>query len=175
MNRELSRLLVYLDSPTVIDKTLAFLEREYTPKPAATAELLARNPGYGGAIAGMMANQPEIEKIHFALVLRNQRYGWTLEQRKRYFAYLNSAAQKSGGASYRGFINNIRNEAMARTSEAERKALAASAPPPKPVELPKPKGPGQPWTLSRFRGHWRSPADRRSLRCERGSRKALPR
>jgi putative heme-binding domain-containing protein len=148
MNRELSRLLVYVNSPTVVDKTLELLEREYKPDPLATAALLARNPGYGRSIAAMIANQPEIEKIHHALVLRNQRYGWTLEQRKRYFAYLNEAGKKSGGASYGGFINNIRKEAMARTSEAERKALAANTPPPKPTELPKPKGPGKHWTLS---------------------------
>jgi len=148
MNRELSRVLVYLNSPTVVDKTLELLERKYKPDPLATAALLARNPGYGRTVAAMLANQPEIEKIHHALVLRNQRYGWTLEQRKRYFAYLGEAGKKNGGASYRGFINNIRNEAMARTSEAERKALAATAPPAKPTELPKPKGPGKHWTLS---------------------------
>jgi putative heme-binding domain-containing protein len=148
LNRELSRVLAYLNSPTVIDKTLTLMEKEYTPEPEEMAELLARNAGYGGTIARMLANQPEIEKIHFALVLRTMRYGWTLEQRKKYFAWLDAAAQKSGGASYQGFINNIRTEALANASDAEKQALAATSPPPKPVELPKPKGPGRNWDLS---------------------------
>jgi putative heme-binding domain-containing protein len=148
LNRELSQLLVYLNSPTVIEKTLELLRRESKQTPAEMAELLARNAGYGGTIAKVLANQADLEKLHLAFVLRNQRYGWTLDQRKEYLAYLDSAAKKSGGASYQGFINNIRSEALANASEAERQALAATSPPPKPTELPKPLGPGKPWTLS---------------------------
>jgi len=147
LNRELSRLLVYLNSPTVAGKTLKLLEAETEVEPVEMEQLLARNRGYGRTIARMLANRPAIEKLHLAFVLRNLRYGWTLEQRKRYFAFLDAQAQKSGGASYRGFINNIRKDALANTSEAERKALEATAPPPKPTDLPKPKGPGQQWTL----------------------------
>ncbi len=147
LNRELSQLLVYLSSPTVIEKTLDLMRRESKQTPAQMAELLARNSGYGGTIAKVLANQADLEKLHLAFVLRNQRYGWTLDQRKEYLAYLDSAAQKSGGASYQGFIKNIRNEALANASEAERKALAATVPPPKPTELPKPLGSGKPWTL----------------------------
>lgn len=150
LNRELSRVLVYLNSPTVITKTLALMEKEYEQSPEVTAELLARNARYGGTIAQMLANLPEIQKIHYALVLRNMRYGWTLNQRRKYFRWFESAAQRSGGASYQGFIQNIRDEALANASPAERKALQATtiASTPKPAELPKPKGPGHDWTLA---------------------------
>lgn len=147
LNRELSQLLVYLDSPTVAGKTLALLERQTETKPADMAKLLARNAGYGKTIARMLANQPEIEKLQLAFTLRNLRYGWTMEQRKRYLDFLNAQSRKSGGESYGGFINNMRNDALANMSPAERKALATTSPPPKPVDLPKPIGPGKAWTL----------------------------
>jgi putative heme-binding domain-containing protein len=149
LDRELSRVLVYLNSPTVITKTLALMEKEYEVDHDVTAELLARNAGYGGTIAKMLANTPDLQKIHYALVLRNMRFGWTLDQRKVYFNWFNGALKRNGGASYQGFINNIRKEALANVSESEKKALAATtlAPPPKLSELPKPKGPGHKWTL----------------------------
>ncbi|MCH7729322.1 MAG: c-type cytochrome, partial [Planctomycetes bacterium] len=149
LNRELSRVLVYLNSPTVIGKTLELMAKKHEPSKEDIAELLARNPGYGGTIARMLANQPEIEKIHYAFALRTMRFGWTLDQRKQYFKWFDNALGRNGGASYQGFINNIRKEALANVSEAEKKALAANviAPPPKPSELPKPKGPGKDWTL----------------------------
>ncbi|MEX0866384.1 MAG: c-type cytochrome [Pirellulales bacterium] len=146
-NRELSQLLVYLNSPTVASKTLQLLERETETSPQEMAELLARNQGYGGTIAKMLADQPEIEKLHLAFVLRNLRYGWTLEERQRYFDFLDAAGRKSGGASYHGFIGNIRKEALDNASPAERAALVDKSPPPKPTELPQPKGPGHTWTI----------------------------
>ena len=150
LNRELSTLLVYLNSPTVITKTIALMEKETEQSAEDMLELLARNSGYGGTIAKMLANQPELQKIHYAFVLRNMRFGWTLDQRKAYFKWFNSALERSGGASYQGFINNIREEALANVSPAERKALESTtiAPPPKLSELPKPKGPGRKWTVS---------------------------
>ena len=147
LNRELSRLLVYLNSPTVAGKTLTLLEKETKVEPWKIAELLTRNGRYGGTIAKMLANQPAIEKLHLAFVLRNLRYGWTMEERKRYFKFLDAMRGKSGGASYQGFLNNIRKDALANMSEAERRVLATNTPQPKPTELPKPKGPGKAWTV----------------------------
>jgi len=150
LNRELSRVLVYLNAPTVISKTLKLMQRPAAATSLASSALLARNPGYGGTIANMLANQPEIENIHFALALRNMRYGWTLEQRKTYYSWLAEARKKSGGASYQGFIDNIRKEALANTSPSEQQALARTVPltPPKLEDLPKPHGPGRAWTLA---------------------------
>lgn len=146
-NRELSRLLVYCNSPTVIEKTLKLMASPRKQSRQEVSELLARNRGYGGTIAKMLANLPELQNIHYAFVLRNVRYGWTLEQRREYFQWLNEAKQRSGGASYVGFIENIRKEALANASEAERKALERTSPPPKPKSLPKPQGPGRDYSV----------------------------
>lgn len=150
LNREYVIVLVYLNSPTVIGKTLKLMKQPDKRPPSVVKKLIARNSRYGGTIAQMLANLPEIQNIHYAFALRNMRYGWTLEQRKEYFTWLDKAMQRSGGASYRGFINNCRNEALANVSPAERKALESSVvfTPPKPADLPKPKGPGRNWTVA---------------------------
>ena len=149
LNRELCRVMVALNSPTVIDKTLKLMQKPDTRKPEDIRKLLARNARYGGTIAKMFANLPEIQNIHYAFALRTMRYGWTLEQRKEYFAWIEKARNRSGGMSYRGFIENIRREALDNVSAAERKALASTVlqPPPKKADLPKPMGPGKDWTL----------------------------
>ncbi len=148
-NRELCQLLVYLNSPTVIDETLALLRQ---PRQVAGKEdraLIARNDRFGSTIAQMMRNRPHAEKIHLAFCLRNLRYGWTLEQRKEYFAFLDAERTKSGGASYQGFLDNIRKSALENASESQRQAIASAAPAAAPPmeELPKPIGPGHKWTM----------------------------
>lgn len=150
VNRELCRLLVYLKSPQVIEKTLALMDVKRKPNENDMAALLARNGGYGGSIAKMLANQPDLENIHFAYQLRNLKYGWTLDQRRAYFQHLDELATKSGGASYTGFISNIRNDAIANMLPAEKAALESTVAPPVPKieDLPKPKGPGHKWTVA---------------------------
>ena len=149
LDRDLSQLLAYVNSPTVIDKTLALMKKPSPKVKEDLARLLSRNRGYGGTIARMLSNHPELQKIHYAFVLRTMRYGWTLDQRREYFKWLGDAGGRSGGASYNGFLNNIRKEALANVSEAEKKALATTVAPPavKLDTLPKPKGPGQAWTV----------------------------
>lgn len=149
VNQELARVLVYLNAPGVVQKSLALMDESYEMQSEEMEKLLARNRGYGSTIANMLANHPELQKLQYAFMLRNMRYGWTLEERQKYFDWLEKAKQRSGGASYVGFIDNIRNEALANLSEDERAALEASSPPPPPKEeeLPKPQGPGKAWTV----------------------------
>lgn len=149
-NRELVQLLVYLNSPTVVGKTIALMQQ---PSPPPTDEeisqLLARNPGYGGAIRAMLANQPDLQKLHYAFVLRNARQGWTIDQRRYYFQWLQETRGKSGGASFQGFLNNIDREAFDNCTDAERLAVEATGArkPYQVPELPKPAGPGREYTL----------------------------
>ncbi|MCA9150221.1 MAG: c-type cytochrome [Planctomycetales bacterium] len=149
LDRELVNVLVYLNAPGVVHRTLALMQRETAPPEEGMQDLLARNPRYGKTISEMLGNHPEIQKLHYAFALRNVRYGWTLEERKQYFAWLNAAKSHSGGASYEGFIENMRKEALENMSAEEREALASDIipPPPKPEELPKPAGPGHSWTI----------------------------
>ena len=149
VNQELARVLVYLNAPGVVQKSLALMDESYEMQGEEMEKLLARNRGYGSTIANMLANHPELQKLQYAFMLRNMRYGWTLEERQKYFDWLEKAKQRSGGASYVGFIDNIRKEALANLSEDERAALEANSPPPPPKdeELPKPEGPGKAWTV----------------------------
>ena len=150
LDRELAGMLVYVNSTKVIDKTLKLMTE--TPDAGGEAEIpevLARNSGYGGTIANMLANMPNLNQTHYAYVLRNMKYGWTIEQRRQYLDWFARASKKSGGASFGGFLKNIKDEFLANATEAERKALESSiaAAAPKEVDLPKPKGPGKEWTL----------------------------
>jgi putative heme-binding domain-containing protein len=151
LNRELVQVLVYLKSPTVIAKTIALLKQESKPpSPEAIAELLARNPGYGGTIARMLANAPDLQKFHYAFALRNLREGWTMDQRKVYFQWIGEARTKSGGASYQGFLNNMEKDAFENATDAERLAIEALGlrKPFQVKALPKPVGPGRDWKLA---------------------------
>ncbi len=150
INRELSTLLVYLRSPNIIRKAIALLEQPSTHESPVTAELLARNRGYGGTIAAMIANFPDQMQIHYAFVLRNMKEGWTLDERKAYFSWFEKAHKWSGGASFQGFLRNIDREAFDNASEKEKLAIEAfgARKPYLPPPLPQPAGPGKDWTLA---------------------------
>jgi putative heme-binding domain-containing protein len=102
----------------------------------------------------MMKNRPEATNIWYAFVLRNLKAGWTADQRKAYFRWLDKARGWSGGASYQGFINNIDKDAYDNASDTDRLAVeAAGVHKPVPIkEIPKPKGPGHDWTLAELIG-----------------------
>ncbi len=122
-NRELAQLLVYLNDPNVITKTLDLLDH------APTQE----------------------EQDGYIFYLRNVKSGWTLEQRKKYFDWFVQAKQidtnsvtinarhpaqllqwfkdvdrdYSDGASYSKFLVNFRKDALTTLSATERTNLGA--------------------------------------------------
>lgn len=150
VDRELCDLLVSLDSPVVVARALALMERpdEGAPEPI-DRELLGRNTTYAGAILQMAAHQPQRQQVHFALSLRNAKRGWTPALRSRYFAWFDSAKRTSGGLSFAGFLDNIRADALAQLPEPERKRFASTAPPMPATGAapPMPVGPGRAWTI----------------------------
>ncbi|WP_439629655.1 c-type cytochrome [Gemmata sp.] len=151
VNRELAQVLIFLKSPTIVEKVARLLlEPSKPPAPDVAAELLARNGGYGGTVANVQKNAPDQQKMALAFALRNATVGWNMDRWKAYFGFLAEARTKSGGASYQGFINNIEREAFASASDAERLAIEAAGlkKPFKPKELPKPIGPGREWTTA---------------------------
>ena len=95
LNRELCRLLVYLNAPDTAAKTL---------------DLLTKAPS-------------QEEQIHYAYCLRVLQGPWTLEQRKSYFEWFVKSVTLRGGNSFSGFIKNIRQEAIDRLTEEEKTAL----------------------------------------------------
>jgi putative heme-binding domain-containing protein len=113
VNRELCRMLIFLDAPDVITKTMAQLA-------AATSQE---------------------EQLYYIYVLRNQNHGWTLDQRKAYFAALARANDFTGGASIPKYIIHIRAEAVESLTPGEKTALGdlVSAKHPQAAVLIKPR------------------------------------
>jgi putative heme-binding domain-containing protein len=118
----------------------------------ADQKLLARNDGYSKAAAEMNRSRPNRQQIWYAYCLRTATEGWTPETRKTFFSWFPRTGQWRGGNSFRGFLNNMRTEALSHVAdEAERKALdelsAKLEVAPIAANLIMPKGPGQNWTL----------------------------
>lgn len=107
LNRELCRLLVYLKSPTVIEKTMPLL------KAATTSEDL----------------------LFYPFMLRYLKDGWTLEQRRVVFEALNKAEKMNGASTFFKAIADTRSELAAALKPAEALELAALINPPKPAAL----------------------------------------
>jgi len=97
LNRELSKLLIYLEAPQVVDRTL---------------KLLAAAP-------------TQEEQVHYVLALRSLKNGWTMDQRRQYFGWFTSTGGFRGGNSFPKFLRNIRDEAAEALNESERAALVS--------------------------------------------------
>ena len=95
LNAELCQLLIYLEAPGAIDTTLDLIEQ------ATTQE----------------------ERIHYLFCLRNLKGEWSAAQRKRYFQAFQLTAGTHGGASFGGFLKNIRDEAKKQLSESQQSEL----------------------------------------------------
>jgi putative heme-binding domain-containing protein len=95
VNAELCHLLVFLEAPGVVAKTL---------------RLLADAP-------------TQEEQIEYARALRVLKAGWLSEQRMEYFVWLRKAAGYKGGASFGGFLRNIRDDAVATLTKEEMEIL----------------------------------------------------
>ena len=157
VNRELARVLLYLEAPEAVNRTLTLME---AAKPGAVADLWAlagRNRQYGRPIESMMRMKPQEERMYYASLLRRARAGWTSERRRRYFRWMGDAIRESrGGNAYRGSWERIRGEALDRAPGEMRDELAglsSGALPsvPRVEDLPKPKGPGKAWTVNALR------------------------
>jgi putative heme-binding domain-containing protein len=118
VNRELCQLLLYLQAPDAVAKTVALLDK------APTGE----------------------EQIFYLMRLRNITNGWTLDLRKDYLGWFDKNRDQSrhsaeflqyfkdvqrdysDGSSLAGFLRNFRKEAIATLNPDEREALAAYLP-----------------------------------------------
>jgi len=85
LNIELAQLLIYLDSPNAATKTVA---------------LLAKAPS-------------QEDQLDYVKALRVLKSGWTPELRKQYFSWFPKSQNYRGGNSFRGFVNNIKADAIA--------------------------------------------------------------
>ena len=148
---EVARLLTYLGEPRAVTFGMEMVRAPRGDEDLPLwAELLDRNDRYGPPIKAMITDRPPIRGMEVAFILRNAEQGWTPELRREYFAFLNEAAAHSGGASYPGFLENMRADAADKLTVKERQSLAELlglslvAGPPEGVTPP--KGPGRKWT-----------------------------
>ena len=151
VNRELAQLLVYLKSPTIVEKVCAELKKPSKPlTQEGLDEVLLRNRGYGGTITNMLKNAPDQQKLSYLFTLRNATVGWNMDRWKVYYGFLAEARTKSGGSSYKGFLTNIEKDAFANATDIDRLAIEAGGlrPAYKAPVLPKPIGPGKEWTTA---------------------------
>jgi putative heme-binding domain-containing protein len=104
---ELTKLLIYLKSPTIIARATDLL------KTATTSEDL----------------------LFYPMHLRYLKDGWTLDQRRIVFEALNRAEKMNGASSYFKAIADTRAELAADLKPEEAKELASLIAPPQPVAL----------------------------------------
>lgn len=153
VNRELCQMLVYLNSDSVVAKTVDLMNAAPQRQDIDMTDLLARNAGYGRAISAMIANQPDTQQMWYAFCLRVATAGWTPELRADYYRWFGRAQSWSGGNSFRKFLQNIEDEAWEKTPFDHRVLVenAGARTPYRAPELPKPTGPGREWTLDEVR------------------------
>ena len=95
VNRALSQLLIQLEVPSAVPKTLALLRQTTDQK----------------------------QQLHFLYVLSTATNGWTLGHREAYFEALQQSRYFQGGEGMPGFVKRIHDDAVTTLSEAEREQL----------------------------------------------------
>jgi putative heme-binding domain-containing protein len=121
-NAELCQLLVYLEAPEVVAKTLKLLRE------APTQE----------------------EQLEYGRALRVLKTGWTLPQRKEYFSWFLRAAHFKGGASIGGFLRIMKHDSVATLTAPEKTELQPildARPPEKAPIVGKPRAFVKNWKL----------------------------
>jgi len=149
LDAELCRVLAFLNAPSVVEKTIALMKATRAETVDYDKAMLGRHE-YGAAILRMMANTPNARNIHFAHCLSRVPNGWTLDDRKYFFGWLNEALAKDGGLSFAGYIRAIRRDAIAQLETAEVEQLTgllADFPAMDLAKLPRPKGPPVAWSV----------------------------
>lgn len=121
LNRSLSKMLVYLDAPGSVEKTMKLMaSAQDDPNDQKTfmesSDLILRNPQYGLDIAGMLASVPPKQQTFYATVLSQAKNGWTPALQEEYFKWFYKAFGYKGGYSFVGFINIVRNNALKNVS-----------------------------------------------------------
>lgn len=122
LNRELSKVLVYIEAPQSVEKTMSLLatakdDNSNQSTLTQSSDLILRNPQYGMDIAGMLSKIPPGQQTFYATVLSQSKTGWTPELQEKYFKWFANAFKFKGGHSFIGFINLARKNALANVSK----------------------------------------------------------
>jgi putative heme-binding domain-containing protein len=91
-----------------------------------------------------------VQQIAYAYGLRTAQAGWTPELRRTFFSWFSQTVRWQGGNQFRGFLDQIRADALTRVPDAaERKTLEALSkfePPAVAENVKPPVGPGRNYT-----------------------------
>jgi putative heme-binding domain-containing protein len=162
LDRALSRLLIPLEAPKVIERTLKIMQTKDTASATAyrvesatsSADLIMRNPEYGTDIAKMLEKMPPAQQTYMAVVLSAARKNWTPELHAQYFSWFKKSFEFSGGRSYVGFIDRARKLALKNVPESQKNyynklggADLVTANGNDMASINYPKGPGKSWKL----------------------------
>ena len=152
VNTELIRVLVYLNDPGVIEIALQLMRTAPPPEPPEWAGIFGKEKEYGGTVQQLIENPPPVTGLEYAFMLRTMRDGWTIEQLREYFGFINNAADRMGGTSYSGFLQNMRDEMLSNLSPEQHDAVAditgVTLVRDPPFDIRPPEGPGRDWTLN---------------------------
>ena len=151
VNRELSQILLYLNAPGAVSKTVQLvMNATDIQEKILDDKVLQRNDNYAKAAQRTEQFRPNVQQFALAFSLRSIKEGWSAADHASYFSWFPRAKTWQGGNSYGAFIENSRKQALANvTNEAARKkyeaASAKSIMPARAIQTP--KGPGRSWTV----------------------------
>jgi putative heme-binding domain-containing protein len=152
LNKELCELLVRLGSRQVVPKAIALMGSIASDDQSDLAgkELLSRSEGYAKGVLDAQSSKPNRQQIAYAYALREATTGWSPELYRQYFRWFNTARKFQGGNSLRGFIENMRKNALTHVPAALKGELDSISGEltTTPEPLPQPKGPGKAWTTA---------------------------
>jgi putative heme-binding domain-containing protein len=161
VNRQLSKLLIFLEAPDAVAKTMNLManardiENEEDKNFINSADLIMRNPQYGMDIASTLSKLPPLQQTYLATVLSQAKKGWTPDLQEQYFKWFYNAFSYKGGYSFRGFINLARKQALSNVSKdkfAYFNSISGDSIADKPAAslvegAIRPKGPGRNWSV----------------------------
>ena len=152
LNEELCRVLCYLQHPSVVGKTLTLLKTTKAKVPDYDPEMIKRGGNYGKTILAAMKEDvsPNVLNIHFLFCLKDVVNGWSMNDRKDYLGELKELLTKKGGNYFSGYLNKIRESAIAKVPEKDKLALSYLTGEIKGIDLaklPRAEGPGVVWTV----------------------------
>lgn len=123
VDRELARVLIYLKAPNIVDR----------------------------CVSRMQSTPSADEQIQYAFCLREVTEGWNDKTRREYFQWFYDIATARGGASFGGFIENIRQVALKNLTDAQKQQLGDLVGPPPaprdPLENLAPRAVVKAWTV----------------------------
>ena len=152
VNRELGQLLLYLKAEGTTEHLVQLLEKHTKEKTIAegvemlSEEATLRSEQYGPLIRDVIEKMPPSEAIYYGMLLSHAKEGWTRELREKYFLWYYDVLAAKGGRSFKAYMENVRQKAMANIPESEKayfeEVSGAYSPSTAVADLPQPIGPG---------------------------------